>query len=60
MLDASVPFPATTVPVEPMDETKVQWRSQGGGHGGHGPPQTVGECFFSPINLRRYVLLVCK
>ena len=37
-----------------------QWRSQGGGHGGHGPPQTFGECFFSPINLRRYVLLVCK
>ena len=28
--------------------------------GGHGPPQTFGECFFSPINLRRYVLLVCK
>ena len=28
-----------------------------GGHGDHGP-QTFGECFFSPINLRCYVILV--
>ena len=38
----------------------THWRSQGGGPRGPWPPQTFGECFFSPINLRRYVLLVCK
>ena len=31
-----------------------------GATGAMAPPQTFGECFFSPINLRRYVLLVCK
>ena len=31
-----------------------------GGPRGPCPPQTVGKCFFSPINLRCYVLLVCK
>ena len=30
-----------------------------GDHGAHAPPQTFGKCF-SPINLRSYVLLVCK
>ena len=28
----------------------LQWRSQGGGQGGHGPPQTFGKCFFSAMN----------
>ena len=28
-------------------------------HGGHAPPPTFDECFFSPINLRCYVILVC-
>ena len=27
----------------------LQWRSRGG-PGGHGPPQTVGKCFFSAMN----------
>ena len=34
-----------------------QWRSQGAR--GPWPTQTFGECFF-PINLRCYVILVCK
>ena len=36
-----------------------QWRSQGGGHGGHAH-QTFGKWVFSPINLCCYVLLMCK
>ena len=35
-----------------------QWRSQGRARG-HAP-QTFGNCFFSPINLCCYVLLMCK
>ena len=37
----------------------MQWRSQEGPRG-PSPPQTFGKCFFSPINLCCYVLLMCK
>ena len=36
----------------------TQWHSQGGGHGGHGPPKLLVVNF--PINLRCYVLLGCR
>ena len=49
---------ATTYPTTTTMIT-VRWRSQrGGGHGGHAPKLLVNV--FSPINLRSYVILVCK
>ena len=43
-------IPAYEVQLEEEADCKealwCQWRSQGGGQGGHGPPQTFGKCFF--------------
>ena len=38
--------------------SRTQWRSQGGGQGGHGPPKLL--VVNVPINLRCYVLLGCR
>ena len=48
--------------VPERDRNAYGYTPSGVARGGTGAmtPQTFGECFFSPINLPRYVLLVCK